>query len=108
MTTDNSVCAPVVTAGSACGALNPGRFIDYRKGGGPNVPTNNSALGLLYSHFLGSVAVTMGMPKNEFERWEYAGIGYPFLPSDWPLPTCLPQGCGPAWYWYSQSSSCRR
>jgi len=79
MSTHDSVSIPVVTAGSGCGKYNTGRFIDFRKGGGPTGSTNNDRFGLLWSHWLGSVAVSMGMPPNEFERWGHRGIGKPFL-----------------------------
>ncbi|MDZ4696323.1 MAG: DUF1552 domain-containing protein [Deltaproteobacteria bacterium] len=79
MSTHDSVSIPVVTAGSGCGKYNTGRFIDYRKGGGPSGSTNNDQFGLLWSHWLGSVAVSMGMPATEFERWGHRGIGTPFL-----------------------------
>jgi len=75
MRTHEATSIPIVTAGSGFGSHNTGRFIDYRSGGGPTGSTNNDRYGLLYNHFLASIALSMGMTAPEFERWGHKGIG---------------------------------
>jgi len=85
MSTHNAVSLPVVTAGSAAGALRTGQFIDYRRVGDPRAqfdPQFGGYLlyaGLLYNQFLASVLRALGMQPADFERWGYKGYGHPMV-----------------------------
>jgi hypothetical protein len=92
METHGSVSIPVVTFGSAAGALNTGLLCDYRR------TTNKSSeydpgaggtqvLGVLYQQWLATVLQAMGVPPAEFERWDHKGYGVPYLGTvDWGPP----------------------
>lgn len=69
---------PLITAGSAGGALRTGSFIDYRN---PNIRmaepsaagADPSFAGLIWNQWLANIAVAMGLPTTE---WEEPGGGY--------------------------------
>lgn len=69
---------PLITAGSAGGALRTGSFIDYRN---PNIRmaeasttgADPSYAGLIWNQWLANIALAMGLPPAE---WEEPGGGY--------------------------------
>ncbi len=74
-----AVGIPVITAGSAGGALHTGSYIDYRNlnlqfmGAPPPEAPGPTYPGLLYNQFLATVLNTLGVPKAQ---WEEPGGGY--------------------------------
>ncbi len=87
METHWQVSIPVITAGSAGGALKTGYFVDYRNLASPHkyfvneVPTGaddkSRMHGLLYNQFLATALQAMGVRPSEFERWGHKGYGQP-------------------------------
>jgi hypothetical protein len=83
MATHDPVSLPIVTAGSAAGALRTGLAIDYRRAGHPDsvfqplLDAEATYAGILHNQFLASVLQAMGMPASEFERWGHRGYGVP-------------------------------
>jgi hypothetical protein len=83
MSTHDAVSLPIVTAGSAAGALRTGLSLDYRRVGHPDsrfqplLDAEASYAGLLHSQFLATVLQAMGMPPAQFERWGHRGYGVP-------------------------------
>jgi hypothetical protein len=92
METHGSVSIPVVTFGSAAGALKTGLLCDYRRMGNSASQYDpgaggKQALGLLYSQWLATVLQSMRVPPSEFERWGYKGYGVPFITKEsWTPP----------------------
>jgi Protein of unknown function (DUF1552) len=92
METHGSVSIPVVTFGSAAGALKTGLLCDYRRMGNTASQYDPGAggkqtLGLLYSQWLATVLQSMRVPPSEFERWGYKGYGLPFVTKEtWTPP----------------------
>ncbi len=92
METHGSVSVPVVTFGSAAGALKTGLYCDYRRMGNKSSEYDPGAggkqtLGLLYNQWLGTVLQAMHVPPSEFERWGYKGYGYPYITKEsWTPP----------------------
>lgn len=77
--THNSYSIPIITAGSACGKLQTGQYVDYRNLGkqktyGEN-PNMKDHPGLIYNQWLGNVLDVMGVPKAEYERGGRGGYG---------------------------------
>jgi hypothetical protein len=81
---------PVVTAGSAGGAIKTGSYCDYRnlsyRWGGDSGTGNESSLvwtGLLYNQWLSTVMLSMGVPESEWAANTHPGFGARVsLPSD--------------------------
>jgi hypothetical protein len=81
--THDSPSIPVVTFGSAAGAMKTGMYVDYRN----QVPGSRMTFGklieyagLTYNRWLGSVLQLMGVPRAEFEKGA-PGYGNPFVGS---------------------------
>jgi len=73
---------PVVTAGSAGGAIKTGSYCDYRnlnrQWGGDSSVGNESGLlwpGLIYNQWLTSVLLAMGVPESEWTETTHPGYG---------------------------------
>jgi hypothetical protein len=73
---------PVVTAGSAGGALKTGSYCDYRnlayRWGGDSGTGNESELiwtGLIYNQWLTTVMLAMGVPQAEWAETTHPGYG---------------------------------
>ena len=83
MSTHDPISMPIVTAGSACGALQTGQSIDYRRAGDPQssfrplVDSAEMSLGVLHSQLLANLLQALGMPAAEYERWGHPGYGVP-------------------------------
>jgi len=83
MSTHDPVSLPIVTAGSAGGAVRTGLSIDYRRAGHldsrfqPLSDAEPTYAGLLHNQFLAAVLQAMGMPAVELERWGHKGYGVP-------------------------------
>jgi hypothetical protein len=82
--THESVSTPVITAGSAGGALQTGQYVDYRNrendGFGTGSNTNERMYpGLSYSQWLGTILQAMGLPRDAFESGPYGGYGEHFI-----------------------------
>ncbi|MDD9941662.1 MAG: DUF1552 domain-containing protein [Myxococcales bacterium] len=60
--THDSRSAPVVTFGSAGGAIHTGQVFDYRN------HNSEGVLGLLYSQWLASILQIMGVPRSEWQN----------------------------------------
>lgn len=82
--THDSRSIPVITAGSAAGALNTGLYADYRNKTDDGIvyywsdPLGYS--GLLYNQWLATILQSMGMPASEWQNVENnanSGYGYP-------------------------------
>jgi hypothetical protein len=92
METHGSVSIPVVSFGSAAGAMKTGLLCDYRRTGSAASTYDPGAggkqtLGLLYSQWLATVLQAMRVPPSEFERWGYKGYGVPFVTKEsWTPP----------------------
>jgi hypothetical protein len=81
--THDGISIPVVTAGGAGGALNTGRYADFRNlskvmnNGGFQGSVEKSHAGLLWHQWLGTALQAMGVPKSEYEA---DGVGgYPSI-----------------------------
>ncbi|RYE94104.1 MAG: DUF1552 domain-containing protein [Myxococcales bacterium] len=70
---------PVITAGSAAGALRTGHHCDYRNldapGSGEGTESVTTHRGLLYNQWLGTVLQAMGLPPSEYESGGLGGYG---------------------------------
>jgi hypothetical protein len=73
---------PVVTAGSAGGAIKTGSYCDYRnlnrRWGGDSGSGNESGLlwtGLIYNQWLTTVMLAMGVPQTEWAETTHPGYG---------------------------------
>ena len=77
--THKNVDCPVVTAGSAGGAITTGHHLDYRDLGNvynePDGVYSETYSGLMYSQFLGSALQAMGLEPDEYEFDTYGGYG---------------------------------
>ena len=100
METHWQVSIPVVTAGSAGGALKTGSFIDYRNMTSAHrymagevswgADDKTRMHGLLYNQFLATTLLAMGVQRSEFERWGHKGyghVGFGTQPNEYPHPT---------------------
>jgi Protein of unknown function (DUF1552) len=80
-TTHNAISMPVVTAGSAAGTLQTGKYVDYRNRNNTSLQNNYSPEhmaqrpGLPYQRFLGNVLTAAGVPSQEWERPGEHGYG---------------------------------
>lgn len=78
--THDSTSVPIITFGSAGGALRTGQYLDYRnlnKGfGGSGVQAEQRWHGLLMHQWCGSMLQAMGIPKSQYENLAQNG-GYP-------------------------------
>jgi hypothetical protein len=97
METHEAIGVPVITFGGASGFLNTGLYCDYR-----NVSETDAAIpmmaptgyqtypGLLYSQWLATALLAMGIPTSQFELWKDTsgntehGYGTPYLTADQP------------------------
>lgn len=86
VSTHDSFSLPVVTFGSAAGALKTGLYCDYRRNNPAsqiNVPGSGTTyLGVLYNQWLATVLQAMGLQRSEFELWGHKGYGVPFVTQD--------------------------
>jgi hypothetical protein len=95
METHEAYGVPVVTFGGAAGALNTGLYCDYRDTTqtkamiSPVAPAGYQTYpGLLYSQWLATVLLAMGVPTSQFELWKDSsgnvqhGYGTPYLGTD--------------------------
>jgi hypothetical protein len=78
-----SFSVPVITAGSAAGAIRTGSYCDYRNltrklSGDSSTGTegNNLWSGLLYNQWLGSALQAMGIPHDEWSEPDHPGFGW--------------------------------
>jgi hypothetical protein len=78
-----SFSVPVVTAGSAGGALKTGSYCDYRNisrkvsgDSSTGAEGNNLWAGLLYNQWLGSALQAMGIPREEWAETDHPGFGW--------------------------------
>ncbi|OJT20382.1 hypothetical protein BO221_30645 [Archangium sp. Cb G35] len=78
-----SFSVPVVTAGSAGGALKTGSYCDYRNttrkvSGDSSTGSEGNYLwaGLLYNQWLGTALQAMGIPKAEWSESDHSGYGW--------------------------------
>jgi hypothetical protein len=74
---------PVITAGSAAGALKTGLYVDYRnqtpKGMLKSYGDEKGYTGLLYGQWLSTVLQAMGLPRYEWQNVPHNGVaGYGF------------------------------
>ena len=95
-TTHDADSLPIVTAGSAAGFFNTGRYYDFRNrdnrvlADSPLVPNNDSGKakrpGLLYNQWLATVLQSMNVPAWEFERDGNRGYGAKYVSNTeaWP------------------------
>jgi hypothetical protein len=80
-TTHDAISMPVVTAGSAAGYFQTGRYVDYRNRDNTTLahgysPEHNLLRpGIPYQRFLGNVLLSMGVPASEFEQPGEKGYG---------------------------------
>jgi hypothetical protein len=84
MATHESASIPVVTMGSAAGFFKTGIYADYRKVNDPSSKwdpggSNPVWLGVLYSQWLATVLLSMGVTPAQFELWGHKGYGHPLL-----------------------------
>lgn len=76
MNTHFSLEMPLVTAGGAGGALQTGRFVDYRYRESTDLGrSDNFRQGLTWNQWLANVLLAMGVPATEFERGGNPGYG---------------------------------
>jgi hypothetical protein len=75
-------CMPVITAGSAGGAIKTGSYCDYRNmnirwGGdsGSGNESNSLWTGLIYNQWLTTVLLAMGVPQSEWAETTHPGYG---------------------------------
>lgn len=78
--THDNVSMPVITAGSAAGYFNTGRYIDFRNRqntlfSGQEPATDNYRPGVLYNQWLANVLLSMNVTPAEFERNGKKGYG---------------------------------
>ena len=95
-TTHDADSLPIVTAGSAAGFFNTGRYYDFRNrdnralADDPLAPNNESGQakrsGLLYNQWLATVLQSMNVPAWEFERDNRRGYGAHYVSNTdaWP------------------------
>ena len=77
-----TISMPVITAGSAGGAIQTGSYCDYRnlayRWGGDSGTGNESELiwtGLIYNQWLTTVMLAMGVPQAEWAETTHPGYG---------------------------------
>lgn len=71
---------PVITAGSAGGAIKTGNYCDYRNlsrrlSGDSTTGTESLWPGLLYNQWLSTALLAMGIPKSEWSESSHGGYG---------------------------------
>jgi hypothetical protein len=108
--THDSYSLPIVTFGSASGALKTGKLCDYRRMNNPdsaveirNATNETTSLGLLYGRWLATVMQSMGLKPSEFELWGHKGYGVPFLGMDYGPPYLKHYGSTTSPYFQSSS-----
>lgn len=81
--THDPIDFPIVTAGSACGWLSTGNYVDYRNrnviahdGQGDQDVGTPTHPGLLYNQFLGTAMQAMGLAPADYEVEPGGGYGY--------------------------------
>lgn len=79
--THESVSTPIITAGSAGGALNTGQYLDYRnidgEGFGPIEGSDERMHpGLSYNQWLGTALQAMNLSPTDYETGTYGGYGH--------------------------------
>lgn len=83
LVTHNSYGIPIITAGSACGQLNTGRYLDYRNMTKRKTYGDNAEVvdhpGLIYNQWLGNVLMAMGLTPANYERGNRGGYGHFFI-----------------------------
>ncbi|MFK7930702.1 MAG: DUF1552 domain-containing protein [Myxococcota bacterium] len=82
--THDPIEMPVITAGSAGGAIKTGHYADFRNLGSiasaPNAGSSiESHTGIIYNQWLGTVLQAMGVPRASYERDGYGGYGHVYL-----------------------------
>jgi hypothetical protein len=83
--THESVTMPVITAGSAGGAIKTGNYCDYRNlgnffdKGGFQGATEVTNAGLVYNQWLGTVLQSMGLARKDFETDGNGGYGVKYI-----------------------------
>lgn len=88
--THESFSIPVVTAGSACGSIRAGQYIDYRDlttplpydGEGSTFPEDFP--GLTWNQYLGTILQTMGLSPTDYETEPGGGYGPMYVAPDRP------------------------
>jgi hypothetical protein len=80
------VSIPVVTFGSAGGAMKTGQYCDYRN---RTQLKDGRAPGLTWHQMLGSFLQVMGVPRSEYQETNHNGYGVRVADpaTDWPQPT---------------------
>jgi hypothetical protein len=77
--THDSYSIPIVTAGSANGSVQTGRYIDYRNLGITKTYSSNpdqpAHPGLIHNQFLGNVLQAMGLERSEYDLEGHGGYG---------------------------------
>jgi hypothetical protein len=80
--THSAFCMPVVTSGSAGGAIKTGSYCDYRNlayrwGGdsGTGEESDKIWTGLPYNQWLTTVLLAMGVPQSEWAETSHPGYG---------------------------------
>lgn len=84
MVTHETISIPVITFGSAAGAMKTGMFVDYRRQVANSTIDRKELglkqyLGMLYNHWLSTVLLAMGVSRSEFELWGHKGVGVPLI-----------------------------
>lgn len=86
MVTHEQTSIPVLTFGSAGGAMQTGQYLDYRRTEAPMSSFDTKAdnnykqtLGVLYNQWLANVLQFMGLSRKEYELWSHPGYGVPFI-----------------------------
>ncbi|MFT3926725.1 MAG: DUF1552 domain-containing protein [Myxococcales bacterium] len=84
--THNSLSLPVITLGSASGALRTGLYADYRNRENTSIAHpewgsyhGEARPGLLYNQWLATALQAMGVPPSEYERDGLRGYGTQYL-----------------------------
>lgn len=91
MSTHDPIGLPIVTLGSAAGALRTGNYCDYRN----QLPTSlwlhsdkvfAQYQGVLYAQWLATALQALGVPRAEWEKPGMAGYGYLVLDTGYVKP----------------------
>lgn len=97
--THDSYSIPIVTFGSAAGALKTGLYCDYRNATSPYkidvTGGQQTTLGLLYNQWLATVLNSMGVPPSDYELWGHKGYGVPYLSKEFRMRTLQAHRCPP-------------
>jgi hypothetical protein len=88
MVTHEQTSIPVVTFGSAAGAMKTGQYVDFRRKETPMSSFEaggtgyKQTLGVLYTQWLANVLQFMNVARPEFELWGHSGYGIPYMGND--------------------------